>query len=196
MDPPRAGSSFSRQDFKIGGDLGPAEQAQSWYRFLITRNNNNAGSFSCSKLCHGGSSRNTTPDVLSRSPQPFSCSKTIPQAPRRFPRQICDWIVCTLAASAGYGLSLALTQFCFQKVVEKHVQVGMEGFGQEMERFELGKLSYVNVLVWIAIGWQVFSIGAVGLIMEASSLFSNVISTLGLPIVPVFAMVFFHPIRE
>ncbi|XP_039048861.1 probable purine permease 10, partial [Hibiscus syriacus] len=125
--------------------------------------------------------------------------------------------VCTLAASAGYGLSLALTQFCFQKVVEKQtfkvvldmiiyrqfvatliIFVGLfasgewKGLGKEMERFELGKLSYVNVLVWIAIGWQVFSIGAVGLIMEASSLFSNVISTLGLPIVPVFAMVFFH----
>ncbi|GMI72958.1 hypothetical protein like AT4G18220 [Hibiscus trionum] len=125
--------------------------------------------------------------------------------------------VCTVAASAGYGLLLSLTQFCFQKVLKKQtfkvvldmiiyqslvatliIFVGLfasgewKGLGKEMEGFKLGKSSYVNVLVWIAICWQVFSIGSVGLILEASSLFSNVISTLGLPIIPVFAMVFFH----
>ncbi|KAE8708854.1 putative purine permease 8 [Hibiscus syriacus] len=125
--------------------------------------------------------------------------------------------VCTVAASAGYGLMMSLTQFCFQKILKKEtfkvvldmiiyqslvatlvIIVGLfasgewENLGREMEGFKLGKSEYVNVLVWIAIGWQVFSIGAVGLILEASSLFSNVISTLGLPIVPLFAMVFFH----
>ncbi|XP_017644720.1 purine permease 21-like [Gossypium arboreum] len=125
--------------------------------------------------------------------------------------------VCTVVASAGYGLMLSLTQLCFQKILKKQtfkavldmiiyqssaatlmISVGLfasgewKSLGEEMEGFKLGKLAYVNVLVWIAVGWQVFSIGAVGLIFEASSLFSNVISTLGLPIVPVFAMVFFH----
>ncbi|GMI72947.1 purine permease 10 [Hibiscus trionum] len=125
--------------------------------------------------------------------------------------------VCTVAASAGYGLMLSLTQLCFQKILKKEtfkvvldmiiyqslaatllILVGLfasgewESLGKEMEGFKLGKSLYVNVLVWIAVGWQVFSIGAVGLILEASSLFSNVISTLGLPVVPVFAMVFFH----
>ncbi|XP_039048280.1 probable purine permease 10 isoform X2 [Hibiscus syriacus] len=125
--------------------------------------------------------------------------------------------VCTVAASAGYGLMMSLTQFCFQKILKKEtfkivldmivyqslvatlvIFVGLfisgesGNLGREMEGFKMGKSSYVNVLVCIAIGWQVFSIGAVGLIMEASSLFSNVIGTLGLPIVPVFAMVFFH----
>ncbi|TYI77804.1 hypothetical protein E1A91_D06G167300v1 [Gossypium mustelinum] len=85
--------------------------------------------------------------------------------------------VCTVAASAGVGL---------------FASGEWKSLGEEMEGFKLGKSAYVNVLVWIAVGWQVFSIGAVGLIFEASSLFSNVISTLGLPIVPVFAMVFFH----
>ncbi|KAE8689479.1 putative purine permease 9 [Hibiscus syriacus] len=130
--------------------------------------------------------------------------------------------VCTVAASAGYGLMMSLTQFCFQKILKKEtfnvvldmiiyqslvatlvIFAGLfasgewESLGKEMKGFKLGKSSYINVLVWIAIGWQVFSIGAVGLIQEASSLFSNVISTLGLPIVPVFAMVFFHdPMNE
>ncbi|XVF25510.1 hypothetical protein REPUB_Repub13aG0219000 [Reevesia pubescens] len=125
--------------------------------------------------------------------------------------------ICTVAASAGFGLMLSLTQLCFQKVLKKHtvkvildmiiypsvvatlvILVGLFASGEwksldrEMEEFKLGKTSYVNVLFWIAIGWQVFSIGAVGLILEVSSLFSNVISTLGLPIIPVLAMIFFH----
>ena len=61
-----------------------------------------------------------------------------------------------------------------------------------MEEFELGKLSYVMTLVWTAVSWQVFAVGSVGLIFKVSSLFANVISTLGLPIVPVLAVVFFH----
>ncbi|BFG29199.1 hypothetical protein CerSpe_154730 [Prunus speciosa] len=40
--------------------------------------------------------------------------------------------------------------------------------------------------------WQLFAICGVGLIFEASSLFSNVVSTLGLPVVPVLAVIFFH----
>ncbi|KAI4368107.1 hypothetical protein MLD38_016705 [Melastoma candidum] len=63
---------------------------------------------------------------------------------------------------------------------------------QEMELFGLGKLSYVMTLTWTAITWQVCTIGVGGLIYEVSSVFTNVISALGLPIVPVLAMVFFH----
>ena len=61
-----------------------------------------------------------------------------------------------------------------------------------MEDFELGKFIYVGTLIWIAIAWQIFNIGAVGLIYEVSSLFSNVISVLGLPVIPVLAVIFFH----
>lgn len=62
----------------------------------------------------------------------------------------------------------------------------------EMEHYKLGKTSYVMNLVWTAISWQIFSIGSTGLILDATSLFSNAISVLGLPIVPIFAVVFFH----
>ncbi|CAK9146320.1 unnamed protein product [Ilex paraguariensis] len=63
---------------------------------------------------------------------------------------------------------------------------------REMREYELGNVSYIMNLVWTAVTWQVFSIGAVGLIFKVSSLFSNVISTLGLPIVPVLAVFIFH----
>jgi len=63
---------------------------------------------------------------------------------------------------------------------------------KEMEEFEMGKASYVLDLTFIAISWQVFNIGSVGLIFEISSLFSNAISVLGLPIVPILAVAFFQ----
>lgn len=125
--------------------------------------------------------------------------------------------ICTVAASAGYGLVLSLTQLAFKKVIKSEsfraimdmivyvnmvasfvTVIGLFGSGEwkhlskEMEMFEIGRVAYVMNLVWTAVAWVVFSIGCVGLIFEASSLFSNAISVLGLPVVPVFAVVFFH----
>ncbi|KAI9198656.1 hypothetical protein LWI28_019778 [Acer negundo] len=125
--------------------------------------------------------------------------------------------ICTVAASAGYGLVLSLQQLTFKKVIKSKkftalldmivytnlvascvIVVGLfassewKSLAREMEEYKLGKVSYVMNLVWTAITWQVFSIGSVGMIVEASSLFSNAIGVLGLPIVPVLAVVFFH----
>ncbi|KAJ0681901.1 putative purine permease, plant [Helianthus annuus] len=125
--------------------------------------------------------------------------------------------VCTVAASAGYGLMLSTTQLAFKKILKSQsykvvfdmivyqnliasvaIVVGLFSSGEwkdikgEMEGYESGKVSYIMNLVWTAVSWQIFSIGCVGLIFEVSSLFSNVISTLGIPIVPVLAVVFFH----
>uniref|UniRef100_A0A5B7BH18 Probable purine permease n=1 Tax=Davidia involucrata TaxID=16924 RepID=A0A5B7BH18_DAVIN len=124
---------------------------------------------------------------------------------------------CTVAASALYSLLLSLTQVFFCKVMKRETSTVVlntiiyqslvatcastgalvssgewSGLTREMEEFELGKGSYVMVLVSIAVAWQLFSIGATGLIFEVSSLFSNVISTLALPIVPVLAVIFFQ----
>jgi hypothetical protein len=125
--------------------------------------------------------------------------------------------ICTLGASAGYGLVLSLTQLAFKKVIKSEnfkaimdmiiyqslvatcaTLVGLfasgewNGIKKEMEEFEIGKVSYVLDLTFIAISWQVFNIGCVGLIFEISSLFSNAINVLGLPIVPILAVAFFH----
>nr|CAD1818680.1 unnamed protein product [Ananas comosus var. bracteatus] len=61
-----------------------------------------------------------------------------------------------------------------------------------MEAYKTGTVSYVMTLVWTAVSWQVASVGVVGLIFVVTSLFSNVISTLSLPVVPIFAVIFFH----
>lgn len=125
--------------------------------------------------------------------------------------------ICTVGASAGYGLLLSVTQLAFVKILKRvtfrvilemliyegvvsscAVLVGLfasgewKGLTKEMNEFELGKWSYIMTVVWIAISWQVFSIGTLGLITEFSSLFSNVIGTFGLPIVPVLAVFIFH----
>uniref|UniRef100_A0A1J3DFI4 Probable purine permease n=1 Tax=Noccaea caerulescens TaxID=107243 RepID=A0A1J3DFI4_NOCCA len=125
--------------------------------------------------------------------------------------------ICTIAASAGFGLLLSLQQVAFRKVLKKQTftevinmifyvslvascvsLVGLfassewKTLSSEMENYKLGKVSYVMNLVWTAISWQVFSIGGTGLIFELSSLFSNSISVLGLPVVPILAVIIFH----
>ncbi|RWR87351.1 putative purine permease 11 [Cinnamomum micranthum f. kanehirae] len=125
--------------------------------------------------------------------------------------------VCTLGASALYSLLLSLTQLAFQKVLKKETLsvileiqiypsavatcaglVGLFASGDwkdlkgEMEGFREGKVSYVMTLVWTAVSWQVFSVGSLFLIYEVSSLFCNVIGTVGLPVIPILAVVFFH----
>ncbi|KAH0974359.1 hypothetical protein GBA52_016258 [Prunus armeniaca] len=125
--------------------------------------------------------------------------------------------ICTVGASARTGSALALTQFAFNKVIRKETYivvmdviiyqslvatcaalVGLfasgewKGLKREMDEFEIGKASYVMILVWTSIAWQVFVIGAVGLIFEVSSLFSNVISALGLPVIQILAVIVFQ----
>ncbi|XP_044496116.1 probable purine permease 10 isoform X2 [Mangifera indica] len=132
-------------------------------------------------------------------------------------RQYAIGFICTIAASALYGLLLSLTQWFLHKVAKKKtvkvvldmiiypslvascvIVVGLfasgewKGLSKEMAGFKLGKVSYLMTLIWTAVCWEVFSVGSIGLIFEVSSVFSNVISTLGLPVVPVLAVAFFR----
>ncbi|KAF8077103.1 hypothetical protein N665_1061s0005 [Sinapis alba] len=125
--------------------------------------------------------------------------------------------ICAIGSSAGYSLVLSLTDYAFEKILKKYtfkaildmvtyqslvatcaVAVGLFVSGgwkmlrTEMEDFKLGKNSYLLINIGSMISWQACWIGSVGLILEVSSLFSNVISTLCLPVVPVLAVVFFR----
>ncbi|KAJ3680639.1 hypothetical protein LUZ60_016917 [Juncus effusus] len=122
----------------------------------------------------------------------------------------------TLGASATYSLILSLMQFSFEKIIKREtfsVVLDMQIYtslvaslvsviglfasgewkqlGDEMEGFKSGKISYFLTLIWTGVAWQLASVGVVGLVFVVSSLFSNVISTLALPILPVFAVIFF-----
>ncbi|CAI0545149.1 unnamed protein product [Linum tenue] len=125
--------------------------------------------------------------------------------------------LCTLAGSALFGLLLSATQFVFVKVIKrqtfKHMMdmviyenvvacgvtvVGLfasgewKELGREMGGYELGTASYLMTLIWVAVFWQMYALGAMGLIFEVSALFSNSISVVGLPIVPVAAVFCFR----
>lgn len=124
--------------------------------------------------------------------------------------------LCTLGASAAYSLYLSFLQLSFEKVLKsENFRVVLEmqiypsfvaacgslvglfasgewdGLKKEMNDYEKGSVSYIMTLLWTAIAWQICSVGILGLIYEVSSLFSNVISTLALPVVPVLAVIFF-----
>ncbi|KAI5327804.1 hypothetical protein L3X38_027200 [Prunus dulcis] len=125
--------------------------------------------------------------------------------------------LCTLGASATYSLYLSLVQLSFQKVIKSDTfstvlnmqiypsffatcgcVVGLfasgewKGLESEMKEYKQGRVSYIMTLLWTAVTWQISSVGLLGLIFEVSSLFSNVISTLALPLVPILAVIFFH----
>nr|XP_016455907.1 PREDICTED: probable purine permease 11 isoform X2 [Nicotiana tabacum] len=125
--------------------------------------------------------------------------------------------VCTVAASATYALYLSLLELTFKRVIKSEsfdtilkmiiypsfvatcaCVVGLYASGEwrnltaEMNGFQKGEISYLMTLIWTAVLWQIGSVGLLGLIFEVSSLFSNVISTLALPVVPVLAVIFFH----
>ncbi|CAF2148363.1 unnamed protein product [Brassica napus] len=125
--------------------------------------------------------------------------------------------ICAIGSSAGYSLVLSLTDYAFEKILKKYtfkaildmvtyqslvatcavvvglfVSGGWKMLRTEMEEFRLGKNSYILINIGAVISWQACWIGSVGLILEVSSLFSNVISTLCLPVVPVLAVVFFR----
>lgn len=125
--------------------------------------------------------------------------------------------ICTVAASAAYALYLSLLEVSFKRVIKSETfdtilkmqffpsfiatcacVVGLYASGEirnltaEMNGFHKGEISYLMTLVWTAVLWTICCIGLLGLIFEVSSLFSNVISTLALPAVPIFAVIFFH----
>ncbi|KAE8725253.1 F-box/FBD/LRR-repeat protein [Hibiscus syriacus] len=124
-------------------------------------------------------------------------------------------ILSTIGASAGYALMLSLTQFSFEKVLKKDTflvvfemqiytsivatffcvlglfsSTEFMDLKSEMEKFNEGKAIYVASLIGTVLALQICTVGVVGLVYLVSSLFSNVVSMLSLPFVPVVGVVF------
>lgn len=60
---------------------------------------------------------------------------------------------------------------------------------REARDFKLGETKYYVVLVWSAIMWQFFFLGAIGVIFCASSLLSGIIIAAFLPVTEVLAVI-------
>jgi drug/metabolite transporter (DMT)-like permease len=125
-------------------------------------------------------------------------------------------VMLTLGASGTYSLILSLMQLTFENVIKSRFfaavlnmqiytalvatfasVIGLFASGEwkslknEMDMFKSGQFSYLMTLVWSSVSWQVASLGMVGLIFEVSSLFSNVIGTFAIPIIPFFGVMVF-----
>jgi drug/metabolite transporter (DMT)-like permease len=121
----------------------------------------------------------------------------------------------TLSASALFSLLLSLTQLTFEEVLRSDTfytvmelqfwsntvaacvsVAGLFVSGEwstiagEMDAYQKGKVAYAMTLVWTAVSWQLFTMGLMGLIATVSSLFTNVICTVGAPLSPVVAVIF------
>ncbi|KAI3412780.1 uncharacterized protein J3R85_016905 [Psidium guajava] len=62
----------------------------------------------------------------------------------------------------------------------------------EARNNELGEAQYYAVLVWNAIIWQFFFLGAVGIIFYASSLFTGILIAILLPITEILAVIIYQ----
>lgn len=125
--------------------------------------------------------------------------------------------VCTLIASAGFGLLFSTTDLMFRKVLKRNslreimdvtvcqsffamclILIGLfaskewRNLKTEMHNFELGKLTYVMILFWISVCWQLYTYSLLGLIMKVSAVFANVVSTLGAPLIPIMSVIIFN----
>ncbi|OIT39342.1 PREDICTED: probable purine permease 9 isoform X3 [Nicotiana attenuata] len=149
--------------------------------------------------------------------QPDDSSNKTDESSSQGKRNYVIGFVCTLIASAGFGLLLATTELIFRKILKKNtlrdimdviicqsffatclILIGLfaskdwRKLKAEMQDFELGKLSYIMILFWISLCWQLYTYSLLGLIMKVSAVFANVISTLGTPLDPILAVIIFH----
>ena len=115
----------------------------------------------------------------------------------------------TLSASALFSLILSLMQLTFEEVLKSDtlptvlemqfwsntaaacVSVAglfasgeWRGIAGEMAAYRKGEVAYAMTLAWTAVSWQLCTMGLMGLVAAVSSLFTNVISTVGTPLSP------------
>ncbi|XP_037434782.1 purine permease 3-like [Triticum dicoccoides] len=126
----------------------------------------------------------------------------------------------TLAAAALYGLVLPLIELTYKRaagggrvvtyalVMEMQLVMGFfatafctvgmivnndfQAISREAQTFELGEARYYTVLVWSAILWQFFFLGAVGVIFCVHTLFAGILIAVFIPVTEVLAVIFLH----
>ncbi|XP_059630281.1 purine permease 3-like [Cornus florida] len=123
----------------------------------------------------------------------------------------------TLLAAVLYGFILPLVELTYKKAKQAisytlvmEIQMVMCFFAtafctvgmlfnndfkvipREAREYELGEAKYYVVLVFSALFWQGFFLGANGVIFCASSLFSGILMAVLLPVIETLAVVFYH----
>ncbi|KAG7648862.1 putative purine permease, plant [Arabidopsis thaliana] len=126
---------------------------------------------------------------------------------------------CSFFGTVAFSLSLCIMQLGFQKVIPKtesrvsavmlmqtnasmiatliclvglFVSGEFKDIKEDFETFKTGKPLYVLSLIGLSLAWQVMSLGLVGLVCLASSLFSNVVSFSATPVANIFVVLAFR----
>ncbi|KAL3592279.1 hypothetical protein D5086_010919 [Populus alba] len=95
----------------------------------------------------------------------------------------------TLVMEIQMIMCLLATVFC---TVGMLINKDFQAIPREARNSELGEVKYYLVLVWSAIIWQCFFLGAIGVIFCASSLLSGILISVFLPVTEILAVIFFQ----
>ncbi|XP_059286530.1 purine permease 3-like [Lycium ferocissimum] len=98
-------------------------------------------------------------------------------------------ITATLVLEIQMVMCFAATAFCTVGMIANK---DFQAISREAKQFNLGEARYYIVVVWSAIIWQCFFVGAVGVIYLSSSLMSGVIISVLLPVTEVLGVIFFN----
>ncbi|KAL8156050.1 purine permease 3-like isoform X2 [Apium graveolens] len=98
-------------------------------------------------------------------------------------------ITYSLVMEMQFFMALSATAFCF---VGMYINKDFSAVPREAEKFELGKAMYYLVLMADAFLWQLFFLGAVGVIFCHSSLLSGILISALLPLSEVLAVFIFN----
>ncbi|KAK1385936.1 putative purine permease [Heracleum sosnowskyi] len=97
-------------------------------------------------------------------------------------------ITYSLVMEIQFLMAVAATAFC---VVGMLINKDFQAMGREADDFELGNAMYWLVLIADAFLWQLFFLGAIGVIFCHSSLLSGVLIAALLPVSEILAVFFF-----
>ncbi|CAL5063954.1 unnamed protein product [Urochloa decumbens] len=109
---------------------------------------------------------------------------------------------CAAAAAGGgraltYSVAMEL-QLVIGFVATAFFTAGMivnkdfQAIPREAKQFELGEARYYMVLVWAAVLWQFFFLGAVGVIFCVHTLLAGILIAVFIPVTEVAAVIFLH----
>ncbi|KAJ8539470.1 hypothetical protein K7X08_013722 [Anisodus acutangulus] len=98
-------------------------------------------------------------------------------------------ITATLVLEIQMVICFAATAFCTVGMIANKDFLAIS---REAKQYNLGEARYYIVLVWSAIIWQCFYVGAIGVIYCSSALMSGVLLAVLLPVTEVLAVFFFN----
>ncbi|MCD9558631.1 hypothetical protein HAX54_016082 [Datura stramonium] len=97
-------------------------------------------------------------------------------------------ITATLVLEIQMVMCFAATAFCTIGMI---VNKDFQAISREAKQYNLGEARYYTVIIWSAIIWECFFVGAIGVIYCSSALMSGIIIAVLLPVTEVLAVIFF-----